>query len=219
MSSENSAGPEGSQHSSGGLMKLAYFLIVVAVLGTVFWFRPQWYQNYAPKQPIPFSHKRHAGKFNIPCLYCHGSAEYAAHAEVPGLETCMNCHNVVLPDSPLIKQVREVYESKKPLAWVKVHVLPDFVHFNHKRHVAAGVACQTCHGPVQEMDKVYQWAPLTMGWCVNCHRNDNYVTEFRKNWSKNRKDLMGAGEQGLVEKVLSHPDPHNADVGCSTCHY
>lgn len=219
MSSENSSNPNGSHNSSGKLMKLAYLLIIVTVLGTVFWFRPQWYQNYAPKQPIPFSHKRHAGMFNIPCLYCHGAAEYSAHAEVPGLETCMNCHNVVLPESPLIKQVKAAYDSNTPIAWTKVHVLPDFVHFNHKRHISAGLACQTCHGPVQEMDKVYQWAPLTMGWCVNCHRSDNYVTEFRKNWSKARKDLKGEGDRSLVDQMLGHPDPHNAEVSCSTCHY
>lgn len=187
--------------------------------GLIVGYSPAWYQNYAPKQPIPYSHKLHAGQYKIPCLYCHASAEYAAHSAVPGLETCMNCHTAVKTDSPWIKQITEAYNANRPIEWVKVHVLPDFVHFNHKRHIAAGVECATCHGHVEEMDRVYQYAPLTMGWCVNCHRNDNYVQKHRVEWSEKEKLLKGAGEPSIMDKLLSHPDPHNADVSCSTCHY
>jgi len=187
--------------------------------GLVFGYSPSWYQGYAPAQPVPFSHQIHAGKFNIPCLYCHGSAEYAAHSEVPGLELCMNCHQSVKIDSPWIKQLKASYDANQPISWVKVHVLPDFVRFNHKRHVAAGVECQTCHGPVQEMTTVYQFAPLTMGWCINCHRDNNYVQDHRKQWSEKRRHLRGLGEPAALDKILAHKDPHNAEVSCSTCHY
>lgn len=217
MSSDHST-DTGPNHSSG-LLKLSAVLIVLAVVGVLVWIRPQWYQNYAPAQPIPFSHKLHAGQYNIPCQYCHGAAEYTAHAEVPGVDWCMNCHSVVKTDSPYIQQIKSAYDTKKPIQWVKVHVLPDFVHFNHKRHIAAGVQCETCHGNVKEMDRVYQWAPLTMGWCIDCHRNDNYLTDYRKKFSNDTKALKGEGEKPFWFKALSHPDPHNADVSCSTCHY
>ncbi len=187
--------------------------------GLLLGYSPAWYQGYGPVQPIPFSHKLHAGQYKVPCLYCHGSAEYAAHAEVPGLETCMNCHSVVKTESPWIKQLKASFDTKKPIKWVKVHVLPDFVKFNHKKHIAAGVECSSCHGAVHEMDKVYQWAPLTMGWCVNCHRNNNYVQQHRVMLSEESRRLKGLGEKSLVEKILTHNDPHNADVSCSTCHY
>lgn len=187
--------------------------------GLIFNFVPSWYQNYAPEQPIPYSHKLHAGQYKIPCLYCHASAERAQHSEVPGLETCMNCHQAVKIDSPWIQQITEAYKANKPIAWVKVHVLPDFVRFNHKRHIAAGVECQTCHGPIQEMERVYQFAPLNMGWCIDCHRNNNYLQPHRIEWSEKTKQLKGNPEENLLDKMLSHPDPHNADLSCSTCHY
>lgn len=198
----------------------------IYVAGLIFGYSPSWYQGYAPEQPIPFSHRLHAGQYKVPCLYCHGSAEYAAHAEVPGLELCMNCHQAVKIDSPWIQQMAAAYKENKPIKWVKVHVLPDFVRFNHKRHIAAGVECSTCHGAVQEMDKVYQYAPLTMGWCVNCHRNDDYLKDGNKTehdsrrveFAKKKWELQGK-EPNFVSKALGHPDPHNADVSCSTCHY
>lgn len=200
------------------IILLSVFLAVAGGAGVYLWTMPGYYQNYAPEQPIPFSHKIHAGKFQIPCLYCHGSAEYSEFAAVPGAETCMNCHSVVKVDSPWIKQLKEAYDSKKPIAWVKVHVLPDFVFFNHSRHVGAGIECQTCHGPVQEMDKVYQYAPLNMGWCVNCHRNDDYLTSSRHEWSRKSAELKGASEMPAAFDMLKHPEVQNADLSCSTCH-
>jgi len=223
--------PVESQKVQRRLIVAFIVVTIISVVGVLFAVSPQWYQNYAPEQPIPFSHKRHAGQFKIPCLYCHAAAETSAFAEVPGLEVCMNCHNLVLPESPWIKKVKEHYDAKMPIAWVKVHVLPDFVRFNHKRHISAGVQCQTCHGPVETMEKVYQWAGLNMGWCIDCHRNDNYLTPARKAWSQKEKELGGMagasaapryfGEDAVPEwfKQLAQKNPNNADVSCSTCHY
>lgn len=194
-------------------------------LGLVFNWVPAWYQNYQPIQPIPYSHKLHAGQYKMPCLYCHGSAEWNSFAEVPGLETCMNCHQAVKVDSPWIKQMAEAYKNNQPIKWVKVHVLPDFVRFNHRRHVSAGLQCQTCHGPIQEMEVVRQWAPLNMAWCVNCHRDNNYVQPSRQALAEKKAEMRGDGEtpkliQWMQEtKVLAHPGVSNADVSCSTCHY
>jgi hypothetical protein len=126
--------------------------------------------GHRPKQPIPFSHRIHATDHKIPCLYCHVAADKSPHATVPSLNVCMNCHLTVATGSPWIKQLQTAYENNQSIEWKKVHMLPDFVRFNHKRHVRKGVSCQTCHGAVEGMDVVSQEAPLSMGWCVNCHR-------------------------------------------------
>ena len=159
-------------------------------------------EGYAPAQPIPYSHRLHAGELKIPCLYCHSGAEKSKHASIPALNVCMNCHRVVKTDSPYIKQITQAYVEGKPIEWVRVHELPDYVYFPHKRHVAKGVSCQTCHGQVQEMDRVSQHAPLTMGWCMECHRGQTTP-------------------KNVLQKIYpSMKDPHGpvAPVNCSTCH-
>ena len=128
--------------------------------------------GYAPEQPIPFSHKIHAGDNQIPCLYCHVNADKGRHAGVPSLNVCMNCHSVVKADSPYIQKIKEHYEKNEPIEWVKVHVQPDFVFFNHRPHIAKGVACETCHGDVKQEARVEQQETLNMGFCVNCHREN-----------------------------------------------
>ena len=123
-----------------------------------------------PKQPIAFSHEIHAGKLGMDCLYCHYGAEKSAVSNIPAIGTCMGCHKVAAIDRPEVQKLAGYFERGEPVPWVQVHHLPDHVKFNHKRHVKAGIECQTCHGPVQEMPVVYQYASLKMGWCVSCHR-------------------------------------------------
>jgi Cytochrome c7 and related cytochrome c len=131
-------------------------------------------ENYEPVQPIPYSHQLHAGKLGIDCKYCHTTAETSRHASVPSLNICMNCHMQVRQvggkDSPHIAKLIEAYENNTPIQWKKVHLLPDHVKFNHASHVKKGKACQECHGPIEEMEIVKQYQTLSMGWCVNCHR-------------------------------------------------
>ena len=127
-------------------------------------------QGYQPDQPIPFSHELHAGQYKINCQYCHVTAEVSRHASVPSLNVCMNCHMVVKVDSPWIQKLTEAYNSGKSVAWQKVHLLPDYVKFNHSAHILAGKDCKECHGPVETMPVVYQYSSLSMGWCVNCHK-------------------------------------------------
>lgn len=127
-------------------------------------------QGYQPDQPIPFSHEQHAGLYKMDCKYCHTSTEVSKHASVPSLNVCMNCHLVVKTDSPWIQKLTEAYNSGKSIAWKKVHLLPDHVKFNHAAHIKAGKDCNTCHGPVETMSTVFQYSSLSMGWCVNCHR-------------------------------------------------
>lgn len=127
-------------------------------------------QGYEPEQPIPFSHKLHAGKYKLDCKYCHTSVEVSRHASVPSLNICMNCHLTVKTDSPWIQKISEAYNSGNSIAWQKVHLLPDFVKFNHGPHIKAGKDCTECHGQIREMDRVRQVSSLSMGWCVTCHR-------------------------------------------------
>ncbi len=127
-------------------------------------------KNYQPEQPIPYDHSVHVGKHNIQCQYCHNQVERSKHSNIPSLQTCMNCHLQVKTDSPHIQKLREAYDAGKSIPWVRVHMLPDHVRFNHAAHVTKGVNCQTCHGNVEKMQKVYQYSDLSMGWCVNCHR-------------------------------------------------
>lgn len=127
-------------------------------------------QGYEPDQPIPFSHKLHAGDNKIDCQYCHSTVEKTRHASVPSLNVCMNCHRSVKMESEWIQALTKAYNEGTPVKWEKVHLLPDHVKFDHSAHINAGKQCNECHGPVEQMPVVYQWSSLSMGWCVNCHR-------------------------------------------------
>ncbi len=168
-------------------------------------------KGYMPDQPIPFSHELHAGQYKMDCRYCHTSVEVSRHASVPSLNICMNCHLVVKVDSPWIQKMAEAYNKGEPIAWQKVHLLPDHVKFNHAPHIRAGVDCTSCHGPVQTMEVVYQYSSLSMGWCVNCHR-EGVNSEVKTDYDPALR--------------VSMPDPHEkmkapprAPVDCNTCHY
>ncbi len=125
-----------------------------------------------PEQPIAFSHRRHAGDMKIDCLYCHNGADKSPIANIPPMSTCMGCHKIVSTTKPTIQKLAGYWDRKEQIPWVEVYRLPDHVKFNHKRHVKAEIECQTCHGPVETMDVVYQYPALKMGWCVGCHRQN-----------------------------------------------
>ncbi len=157
------------------VLRTAALMVVVALVGVVvgYFANAALVPGTTPVQPIEFSHRVHAGDFEIPCMYCHIDAERSASAGVPSVSKCMGCHAVVATDSPLIREVARYYENREPIPWIKVHDLPDFVHFPHKRHVAAGVECQECHGPVETMDRVTRMAPTEMGLCLTCHKEND----------------------------------------------
>lgn len=123
-----------------------------------------------PQQPIPFNHRFHAGDLEIDCMYCHTGTERSVAGVVPVLEICMGCHRVAGTGLPPIEELRRYEARGEPVPWQWVNKLPEFTQFNHRPHLRNGIECQECHGPVEEMDRVYQWAPLTMGWCLECHR-------------------------------------------------
>lgn len=129
--------------------------------------------GYKPEQPIPFSHKTHAGDRKIPCQYCHSSARRSTVSGIPPVNTCMGCHKVLPTEKPGTQAIHDHFKENKTIPWVKVHDLPDFVRFSHKIHLNSGLECQQCHGRVEEMDVVEQVAPLQMGWCIGCHQEKN----------------------------------------------
>ena len=143
-------------------------------------------QDLNLEQPVPFSHRHHAGQLGIDCRYCHDTVEYAASAGYPPTHTCMTCHSQLWTNAEALAPVRASLATDTPLAWNRVHDLPDFVYFNHSIHVQRGVGCETCHGPVIDMVRVYQAEMLNMGWCLECHRHPwrhlrpkEHVFEFR----------------------------------------
>lgn len=148
------------------------FALIAAVLIPWYYFSPKNLQvGYAPVQPVPYSHKLHAGKLGLDCRYCHANVEEAAHAMVPNTQTCMGCHATIRTDSAKLAPVRKSWATGQPVAWVKVHKLPEHTYFDHSVHLAVGVGCATCHGRIDQMDVVRLDQPIAMQWCLQCHRN------------------------------------------------
>jgi mono/diheme cytochrome c family protein len=196
-------------------------------------------QGYAPVQPIHYSHKIHAGANQIECKYCHSSARVSKHSGIPSLNVCMNCHKNIAEYNGeedlengytkefYTKEIKKLYDAvgwdeenqaytgdTKPVKWVRIHNLPDFVYFNHAQHVqVGGVECQTCHGPVEEMEIMYQHSSLTMGWCINCHRETNIKVEDNEYYAKIHDELS---KKYGVEKLTV---AQMGGLECGKCHY
>lgn len=177
-------------------------------------------QDYAPTQPINFSHELHAGTYKIDCQYCHSTASVSKQASVPAVNTCMNCHKYIDAKekyngqvSPEIQKVRDAYENKTPIKWVRIHNLPDHAYFNHAQHVGVGkVECQTCHGPIETMAKVKQHSSLQMGWCVNCHRQAKVDVENNDYYEEVHANLKAHGKKSVTVAK-------NGGLECGKCHY
>jgi hypothetical protein len=146
---------------------------LVAVVFLVWYYFSPWFTQvgYSPKQPVPYSHRLHVGQLGLDCRYCHVNVERAPLAMVPPTETCMNCHQLVKTDSKLLEPIRDSWASGKPMEWTRIHKLPDYVYFDHSVHVTAGVGCAACHGRIDQMEQVRMEKPLSMGWCLECHRD------------------------------------------------
>ena len=195
-------------------------------------------QGYEPVQPIHYSHRIHAGDNAIDCKYCHSSARVSKHAGIPSLNVCMNCHKNISEVAETTateehskafydEQIAKLYDAvgwdkstqnytgkTKPVKWVRIHNLPDHVYFNHAQHVTvAGVECQTCHGPVEEMEIMQQHAPLTMGWCINCHRETNVKVQDNEYYKKIHEEL--SKKYGVKELTAAQM----GGLECGKCHY
>ena len=199
-------------------------LFVVLVIS--FWFSPKHTDvGYQPYQPIAYSHKLHAGSLGMDCRYCHRNVEEGATASIPDADTCYGCHKVIKADSVKLELLRSAFAEVdgvrvgKPIEWVKVHLLPDYAYFNHAVHMRANVGCASCHGRVDQMETVRQVEPLSMGWCLECHRDPSEhirpldVSVTKMDWEATPESIDAA------KKLLVGDDPAlNPPVHCSACH-
>ena len=204
---------------------IAVLLVGSAVTAGCWYYFTNKYTNvgYMPVQPVAFSHNIHAGQLGMDCRYCHNAVEKSWYSNIPASSVCMNCHSVVLKDDPKLALVRESYQTGKPIPWVQIHKLPDYAYFNHSVHVNRGVSCVECHGSINKMDEVYQSKPLSMAFCLDCHRNPaahlrppDKITDLDWKWSN---DPLKAAE---LQKVNGEKFVHDWRVesmqNCSACH-
>lgn len=189
------------------------YLILIIALGT---HAKTTAVGYMPKQPVPYSHALHAGQLGIDCRYCHTSVETAGFAAIPPTQTCMNCHQKVRAQSEKITPIKESFATGMPIPWIRVHDLPDYVYFNHSAHVARGVGCVSCHGRVDRMEEVSQEKPLTMGWCLDCHRNPE--PHLRPVEFVTKMDWVPSEDPKLLGKRLREERNINPSTDCVTCH-
>jgi hypothetical protein len=172
--------------------------------------------GYAPEQPVSYSHALHAGKLGIDCRYCHNTVEEAAFAAIPPTQTCVNCHARIRANSDRLVAVRESHTSGQPIPWVKVHDLADYVYFNHGAHVRAGVGCVECHGRVDRMEVVHQVETLSMGWCLDCHRNPE--PRLRPAEFVTKMDWVPAEDPLELGARLRRDRNINPRQDCTACH-
>ena len=172
--------------------------------------------GYMPTQPVPYSHALHVGQLGMDCRYCHTGVETAAHAAIPPTQTCMNCHAKVRAESEKLIPVRESYATGMPVPWIRIHDLPDYVYFNHSAHVRRGVGCVSCHGRIDTMEVVYQAEPLSMGWCLDCHRNPE--KHLRPVDFVTRLDWVPEEDQLVLGARLREEHDINPKQTCNTCH-
>ncbi len=176
-------------------------------------------QQMPVEQPIEFDHRHHAGDEQIDCRYCHWTVEESPSAGIPSTTVCMSCHAQVWNKSPYLVEVRKAFFADQPIPWVRVHNLPDFVYFNHAIHVNKGVGCATCHGRIDQMAAVEQHAPLTMAWCLDCHRDPKpflrpaeFITSMTWTPPADKQEAAALGERLRTEYNVE------SRTSCTTCH-
>ena len=209
--------------------KKANALPTVSLLGVLFgsvalialvwyYFSPEYIDvGYAPEQPVPYSHRLHVDQLGLDCRYCHTNVEVSSLANVPATQTCMNCHSQVRRESLRLLPVRESWANDTPIEWVKVNFLPEYVQFSHAAHVNNGVGCETCHGRIDQMDVVYQVEPLSMEWCLECHRQPELYLrpneEVTTMGYEHPADFVDQNVSRISQDGITPP------TNCSACHY
>ena len=204
-------------------LQIIIFLVVfggIVTAATNYYATPKYTRvGYAPIQPVPFSHALHNGELGIDCRFCHSTVEKAGHAAVPTAQTCMNCHSQVKKDSALLAPVRASYESGESIDWVRIHETPDYVYFNHAVHVNRGVSCVECHGQVDQMEVVTHTKSLSMGFCLDCHRDPapslrdpKLVTQLDWEHPEGKAGQRADGEAFIHDWNINPPQ------SCSGCH-
>src|SRR5262245_43672172 len=195
-----------------------------AIAGMWYYFTPKYSRvGYQSIQPVAFSHATHAGQLGVDCRYCHNAVEISWDSNIPSSSTCMNCHSQLLQDDPRLALVRESEASGRPIPWVQVHRVPDYVYFNHSVHVNRGISCVECHGPINKMDEVFHYQPLSMTFCLDCHRDPaaklrplDKITELNWKWSNDPDE--NARQQRLKGREFLHDWKVESLQNCSACH-
>lgn len=190
----------------------------VGTLGVTYYFTPKYTRvGYQPIQPVNFPHSVHVDQIGLDCRYCHNGVESSWYSNIPGSQTCMNCHNQVLANDPRLSLVRESAATGKPIDWVQIHKVPDYVYFNHSVHVNRGISCVHCHGRVDQMDEVRHEKPLSMSFCLECHRDP--AAKIRP--QDKVFDLNWTAPAGFAEhhgKKMVHDMKVESLQSCSSCH-
>lgn len=197
-------------------------LLIAIVTGIWYYFSPKFLSvGYEPEQPIAFSHKLHAGQMGIDCIYCHSGIDKTAIAPLPPTETCMGCHNKVKKDSPRLKVLQESFKNKMPIEWVHVYSLPRYAHFDHSAHLSVtdskGVGCVACHGRVDKMEVVSLASPLSMSWCLDCHRNP--TPHIRPINEITNMLYVPKTDDNILLKVDRKDELIQPPQACGACHY
>ncbi len=197
------------------------------LIGVVwYYFSPKFYEvGYQPDQPVPYSHALHAGQLGMDCRYCHSHVEQSTYANIPPTQTCMNCHAQIKTEALSLLPVRASWATGEPIEWVQVTHLPDYAHFPHDAHIAVGVGCESCHGRIDQMPVVYVAEPLSMGWCLECHREPEehlrdpalvtrmgYAEEVRES-DETYRAYIEANLARIAAEGINPPE------NCSACHY
>jgi len=217
--------PQIFHRSANTLSKLSLAGLLIVVGSLIFTAILVARSNYVTRahefveQPVQFSHQHHVKDDGIDCRYCHTSVETSPFAGIPPTKTCMNCHSQIWNQAPILEPIRASFREDKPVRWVRVHDLPDFVYFNHSIHVKKGMGCETCHGRIDEMPLTLQENTLQMEWCLNCHRNPgNYVRPRAEIYTMGYKPPVPQSVMGpRLMKEYGIP-PAGANTSCSTCH-
>jgi hypothetical protein len=210
-------------------LKIVFCLLVLGGAvssGMWYYFTPKYTRvGYEPTQPVPFSHKIHAGQLGMDCRYCHSFVETAAHSNVPTTQVCMNCHGQVQKDNPKLQAVRESWQTGKPIEWIQVHKTPDYVYFNHSAHVNRGVSCVSCHGRVDQMDVVYHAESHSMDFCVSCHRAPekalrpiDQVTKLGYEPDTKEGESVAEAQERIGKELKLAWKINPPDKNCAGCH-
>jgi hypothetical protein len=202
-------------------LKIAAGLLLtggLATAGVWYYFTPKYTRvGYQPIQPVPYSHATHVGQLGLDCRYCHSAVDRSNHANIPAPSVCLNCHSQVLPTDPRLAPVRESVKLGTTIPWIQIHKTPDYVYFNHAVHVNRGVSCVSCHGRIDQMEEVYHAKPLSMSFCLDCHRNPAPNLRpldqvYNLAWTQDPNMQLSMGTKFMKEWHI------NASQNCSACH-
>ena len=184
-----------------------------------YYFTPKYTRvGYQPVQPVAFSHATHVDQLGLDCRYCHDGVEKSWYSNVPSASTCMNCHNAVLANDPRLELVRDSYATGQQIPWVQIHKTPDYVYFNHAVHVNRGVSCVHCHGQINKMEEAYHAKPLSMGFCLECHRDPaSFLRDPKQVYNLDWQPEDPAAHRDAMLKAV-HDWNINSSQNCSACH-